>query len=122
MAGETGAKSLCRMIGGDPVLPATPIWMEALPIWMEALPMPPRKREGNTNLDLACGGIRSRGLMDKEGPTPNRIMHSAGELMRDHINGLPGQRPLARFVPISHPGNNPSDTKTKNQKPKTINS
>ena len=25
------------------------------PIWMEALPYPPRKNEGNTNLDLACG-------------------------------------------------------------------
>ena len=29
-------------------------------IWMEVLPFPPRKREGNTNLDLALGTIKCR--------------------------------------------------------------
>lgn len=35
------------------------------PIWLEALPMPPRRKEGNTNVDLAIGAITGRG--DKEG-------------------------------------------------------
>lgn len=30
--------------------------------WMEALPYPPRQKEGNTNLDMALGGIRARTL------------------------------------------------------------
>ena len=30
-------------------------------IWMEVLPLPPRAREGNTNLDLALGTITCRG-------------------------------------------------------------
>jgi len=35
------------------------------PLWLEALPMPPRRKEGNTNVDLAIGAITGRG--DKEG-------------------------------------------------------
>ena len=30
------------------------------PIWLEALPMPPRSKEGNTNVDLAIGAIGPR--------------------------------------------------------------
>lgn len=30
------------------------------PIWLEALPMPPRNKEGNTNVDLAIGAIKDR--------------------------------------------------------------
>lgn len=30
------------------------------PIWLEALPMPPRNKEGNTNVDLAIGAIGPR--------------------------------------------------------------
>lgn len=30
------------------------------PIWLEALPMPPRRKEGNTNVDLAIGAIGPR--------------------------------------------------------------
>lgn len=35
------------------------------PLWLEALPMPPRKSEGNTNIDLAIGAIAGRD--DKDG-------------------------------------------------------
>jgi len=36
---------------------------EAMPdsVWLECLPLPPRAREGNTNLDLASGSIGERG-------------------------------------------------------------
>ena len=30
-------------------------------IWFEVLPLPPRKNEGNTNIDLALGALRRRG-------------------------------------------------------------
>lgn len=35
-------------------------------VWLEALPYPPRQKEGNTNLDLALGGIRARELGGSE--------------------------------------------------------
>ncbi|MEM9478591.1 MAG: hypothetical protein AAGA58_02900 [Verrucomicrobiota bacterium] len=36
-------------------------------LWMEALPIPPRMKEGNTNLDLAWGGIKMRGISKERG-------------------------------------------------------
>lgn len=34
------------------------------PLWLEALPMPPRRKEGNTKVDLAIGDITGRSDKD----------------------------------------------------------
>ncbi len=60
VAEEAGLRSLCRQVTGDPGAPPTPLWLEALPV-------PPRHREGNTNLDLACGAIAARPIAGKAG-------------------------------------------------------
>lgn len=48
--------------------------------WIEALPIPPRINEGNTNLDLAIGDIRSRSLnLDENNVEANGIEYSGNE-------------------------------------------
>ena len=55
IAGSQGVKKLTKILTGlDLTQP------KDAKIWMEALPFPPRKREGNTNLDLALGTITCR--------------------------------------------------------------
>ena len=55
IAGSQGVKKLTKILTGlDLTQP------EDAKIWLEALPFPPRKDEGNTNLDLALGTITCR--------------------------------------------------------------
>jgi hypothetical protein len=52
MAGAAGVAQLGSRLCG-----ATPPTIFPPAIWFEALPVPPRKKEGNTHLDLALGNI-----------------------------------------------------------------
>ena len=52
IAGAEGVKKLTKILTGSD-LPQP----DCAKIWMEVLPFPPRKNEGNTNLDLALGTI-----------------------------------------------------------------
>ena len=55
IAGAEGIEKLTKILTGlDLTQP------KDAKIWMEVLPFPPRKREGNTNLDLALGTIKCR--------------------------------------------------------------
>jgi hypothetical protein len=56
MAGAAGAAQLGSWLCG-------PVQSSGFPssIWFERLPIPPRKKEGNTHLDLALGNIAERG-------------------------------------------------------------
>jgi hypothetical protein len=56
MMGPVGIRALSIALTGNPSL-AVP---DMTKIWLEGLPIPPRKREGNTNLDLAIGCIKRR--------------------------------------------------------------
>lgn len=56
IAGAEGVKKLTKILTGSD-LPQP----DCAKIWMEVLPFPPRKNEGNTNLDLALGTIKCRG-------------------------------------------------------------
>lgn len=49
-------------------------------IWLEALPLPPREKEGNTNLDMALGRIRRREVQGKgrDEETGNGIEYAGG--------------------------------------------
>lgn len=70
-----GVIELTRLLTNDPNL--TP--SEGNKIWLEALPFSPHEKEGNTNLDLALGGIteRSLGMADtREGKKGNGITYS----------------------------------------------
>jgi len=58
--GWDGVRKLESILSGSSVEPGV-----RHPIWLEALPMPPRKQEGNTNVDLAIGAIAGRA--EKEG-------------------------------------------------------
>lgn len=58
--GWEGLRKLESFLSGQAIAPNV-----QHPIWLEALPVPPRNREGNTNLDLAIGAITGR--LDKEG-------------------------------------------------------
>ncbi len=55
IAGAEGVKKLTKILTGSDL--SQP---DCAKIWMEVLPFPPRKREGNTNLDLALGTIKCR--------------------------------------------------------------
>ena len=55
IAGSQGIKKLTKILT-DSDLPQP----DCAKIWMEVLPFPPRKGEGNTNLDLALGTITCR--------------------------------------------------------------
>lgn len=54
-SGWDGIRKLEALLSGTTVGPAV-----LHPIWLEALPMPPRSKEGNTNVDLAIGAITDR--------------------------------------------------------------
>jgi len=54
-SGWDGIRKLESLLSGATVDPAA-----QHPIWLEALPMPPRSKEGNTNVDLAIGAIGPR--------------------------------------------------------------
>lgn len=54
--GERGTQSLQHLLTGGKSEQAT------CPVWLEALPLPPRTKEGNTNLDLCMGAIQRRGM------------------------------------------------------------
>ena len=55
-AGREGVLRLSRKLTGQECVgPKVP------KIWLEALPIPPRNKEGNTNLDMAVGHIAGRG-------------------------------------------------------------
>ena len=56
MGGLDGVVKLTKVLTGAD-MPHTNDSM----IWLEARPLPPRNREGNTNLDLAVGGVVRRG-------------------------------------------------------------
>ena len=60
-AGWDGVRKLESLLSGTPVDDPT----LQHPICLEALPMPPRRKEGNTNVDLAIGAITGRA--DKDG-------------------------------------------------------
>ena len=56
IAGAQGVEKLTKILTGlDLTQP------KDAKIWMEVLPLPPRKGEGNTNLDLALGTIACQG-------------------------------------------------------------
>ena len=61
--GWDGIRKLESLLSGTTVDPAV-----QHPIRLEALPMPPRSKEGNTNVDLAIGAITDRTTMN-EGTT-----------------------------------------------------
>jgi hypothetical protein len=70
-AGERGVAELARLLtGSEQELPPGPR------IWLEGLPVPPRRGEGNTNVDLALGHIAWRegtqGGIRLDGTTPGR--------------------------------------------------
>jgi len=54
-SGWDGIRKLESLLSGTTVDPTV-----QHPIWLEALPMPPRSKEGNTNVDLAIGAIGPR--------------------------------------------------------------
>jgi len=55
LSGEAGLRELSKILtGSDVPLPPKP------KIWLEALPLPPRRKEGNTNVDMAIGTISQR--------------------------------------------------------------
>jgi hypothetical protein len=55
LSGEAGLHELTKILtGSDLPLPPKP------KVWLEALPLPPRQKEGNTNVDLALGTISIR--------------------------------------------------------------
>lgn len=54
-SGWDGIRKLESLLSGTTVDPPV-----QHPIWLEALPMPPRSKEGNTNVDLAIGAIGPR--------------------------------------------------------------
>ena len=54
IAGSEGVKQLTEILAG------TGLHHSNSRIWLEAMPMSPRKKEGNTHLDLALGTIRRR--------------------------------------------------------------
>jgi hypothetical protein len=54
-SGWDGIRKLEALLSGTTVDPPV-----QHPIWLEALPMPPRSKEGNTNVDLAIGAITDR--------------------------------------------------------------
>ena len=56
MGGIDGVAKLTKILTGMDM----PIVDDA-EIWLEARPLPPRNREGNTNLDLAVGAVARRG-------------------------------------------------------------
>ena len=56
MSGIDGVAKLTKILTGMDM----PITNDAK-IWLEARPLPPRNREGNTNLDLAVGSVARRG-------------------------------------------------------------
>lgn len=57
--GPEGVRSLEAMLSNRPSQSDA-----SSQIWLEALPMPPRKAEGNTNVDLAMGAISERAGSD----------------------------------------------------------
>jgi hypothetical protein len=50
--GWDGIRKLQSLLSGYAVAPSV-----QYRLWLEALPVPPRKSEGNTNVDLAFGAI-----------------------------------------------------------------
>lgn len=54
-SGREGTAALANQLAGRPQA-----CLQGTPLWLEALPIPPRIGEGNSNIDLACGGIRHR--------------------------------------------------------------
>jgi len=54
-SGWDGVRKLESLLSGGPVDPSA-----QHPIRLEALPMPPRRKEGNTNVDLALGAVTDR--------------------------------------------------------------
>ena len=58
IAGSVGVRQLTEILAG------TDLHQPNSRIWLEAMPMSPRKKEGNTHLDLALGPIRCRKSTD----------------------------------------------------------
>jgi len=56
LSGTAGVRRLTSILtGSEQIEPPQP------QIWFETLPIPPRVKEGNANIDLACGSISNRG-------------------------------------------------------------
>jgi len=54
-SGQVGMGELIKNLTGS-----TECSLGSTPVWLEFLPLPPRIKEGNTNLDLCAGGIKLR--------------------------------------------------------------
>ena len=99
IAGVDGVRRLTETLAG------TGLHQDNSRIWLEALPMSPRKKEGNTHLDLALGTIRCRdgtdGGIELDGDSEPWICFCEAKLFSDLSHGVthdPHRNQLARVA------------------------
>ena len=99
IAGSDGVRQLTETLAGTDLHHPNPR------IWLEAMPMSPRKKEGNTHLDLALGTIRCRegtdGGIELDDVSEPWICFGEAKLFSDLSHGVthdPHRNQLARVV------------------------
>ena len=99
IAGNKGVRRLTEILAG------CDLHQDNSRIWLEAMPMSPRKKEGNTHLDLALGTIRSRertgGGIELDDVSESWICFGEAKLFSDLSHGVthdPHRNQLARVA------------------------
>ena len=99
IAGADGVRRLTEILAGYD------LHQNNSRIWLEAMPMPPRKKEGNTHLDLALGTIRCRegtdGGIELDDVSEPWICFCEAKLFSDLSHGVthdPHRNQLARVA------------------------
>ena len=99
IAGSDGVRQLTEILAGSG------LHRDNSRIWLEAMPMSPRKKEGNTHLDLALGTIRCRkgtdGGIELEDVSEPWICFGEAKLFSDLSHGVthdPHRNQLARVA------------------------
>ena len=99
IAGADGVRQLTEILAGPD------LHQDNSRIWLEAMPMSPRKKEGNTHLDLALGTIRCRegteGGIELDDVSEPWICFGEAKLFSDLSHGVthdPHRNQLARVA------------------------